>query len=95
MLGAGPQAAHEFQRILDRRGADPFSPFHAVAWLGLARACAMAGDVPRSLEAYESFLGGWKHADQDLPVLLEARAEYGRLEPGPQWQGDNNARHQQ
>jgi eukaryotic-like serine/threonine-protein kinase len=79
MLGAGPQAAHEFQRILDRRGSDLFSPFHAVAWLGLARARAMAGDVPRSLEAYESFLGGLKHADEDLPVLLEARAEYDRL----------------
>jgi DNA-binding winged helix-turn-helix (wHTH) protein/tetratricopeptide (TPR) repeat protein len=82
MLGAAPQAAHEFQHILDRRGSDPFSPFHAVAWLSLARARAMAGDVACSLEAYESFLAGWAHADQDLPVLLEARAEYDRLKRG-------------
>jgi DNA-binding winged helix-turn-helix (wHTH) protein/tetratricopeptide (TPR) repeat protein len=79
MLGSGLEAAEEFQRILDHRGSDPFSPFYAVAPLGLARARAMAGNVAGSLEAYEVFLANWTGADSDVPVLLEARAEYDRL----------------
>jgi DNA-binding winged helix-turn-helix (wHTH) protein/tetratricopeptide (TPR) repeat protein len=79
MLGSALQAAREFQRILDHRGSDPFSPFHAVALLGLARACAVARDIAGSLRAYEQFLRGWKDADPDVPVLLEAREEHGRV----------------
>jgi hypothetical protein len=75
MLGAGVQAAQEFQRILDHRGSDPFSPFHAVAPLGLARASAMAGEVKSSLQAYEQFLNNWTQADPDVPVRLQARSE--------------------
>ena len=79
MLGMARQAAEQFQRILDHRGTDPFSPFHAVAPLGLARAWAAAGDVDESLKAYERFLTTWTDADRDVPVLLEARDEYDRL----------------
>jgi DNA-binding winged helix-turn-helix (wHTH) protein/tetratricopeptide (TPR) repeat protein len=75
MQESGAQAAGEFQRILDRRGTDPFSPFHAVASVGLARARAMAGDVGESLRAYDAFLAGWADADEDVPILLEARHE--------------------
>jgi hypothetical protein len=78
-LGSGVDAAKEFQRILDRRGTDPFSPFHAVAPLGLARARAMAGDVTASVDAYERFLNGWRGADPEVPVLREAREECRRL----------------
>ena len=78
-LKAGAHAAAEFQRLLDRRGSDPFSPFHGVALLGLARAHAMAGDLAASVEAYERFLTNWRDADSDLPVLNEARNEYRRL----------------
>jgi DNA-binding winged helix-turn-helix (wHTH) protein/tetratricopeptide (TPR) repeat protein len=79
MRGAGFEAAHQFQRILDRRGTDPFSPFHAVARLGLARSLAMGGEVAASLEAYRQFLASWSQADPDIPVLREARDEYRRL----------------
>jgi hypothetical protein len=79
MLGAGFQAADEFRRILDRRGSDPFSPFHAVAWVGLARAHASTGNVAQSLQAYERFLEDWKDADPDVPVLLKAREDYETL----------------
>jgi tetratricopeptide (TPR) repeat protein len=79
MQGSGLKAAQEFQRILDHRGTDPFSPLHAVAWLGLARAQAIAGDKAGSLQAYEQFLKAWAAADPDVPVLLEAREEYDRL----------------
>jgi DNA-binding winged helix-turn-helix (wHTH) protein/tetratricopeptide (TPR) repeat protein len=82
MLGSGAAAAKEFQRILDCRGSDPFSPYCAVAPLGVARAQAVAGNVSISLQFYERFLAGWPEADSDVPVLLEAREEYDRLKGG-------------
>jgi len=79
MRGEGGRAAAGLQRILDHRGVDPFSPFYAVAPLGLARARAMAGDQAGSRQAYERFLAGWADADADVPVMLEARKEYHRV----------------
>ena len=79
MQGDGLGATHEFQRLLDHRGSDPFSPFHAVASLGLARGRALAGDDQGSLLAYEAFLSGWTQADPDVPVLRQAREECDRL----------------
>ncbi len=73
------EAASEFQRLLDHRGSEPFSPFYAIAPLGLARAHAMVGNTPAALEAYQQFLTSWFEADADVPVLLQAREEYNRL----------------
>jgi tetratricopeptide (TPR) repeat protein len=74
-LGSWAEAAEEFMRVLAHRGSDPFSPFHAIALVGLARAHAAAGNIPAALNAYEQFLADWTHADDDIPVLLEARGE--------------------
>jgi DNA-binding winged helix-turn-helix (wHTH) protein/tetratricopeptide (TPR) repeat protein len=79
MTRSGLQAAAEFQRILDHRGTDPFSPFHAVASLGLARGRAMTGDAAGGLEAYEHFLSGWAEADAEISVLVDARKECARV----------------
>jgi serine/threonine protein kinase/Flp pilus assembly protein TadD len=79
MNGDALKATTEFQRLLDRRGTDPFSPFHAVAPLHLARARVAAGDVAGARRAYERFFETWKDADADVPVLVQARDEYGRL----------------
>jgi anthranilate phosphoribosyltransferase len=78
-LGDGPAAAAQFQRVLDHRGADPFSPLVALSRLELAHALAVAGRRERSREAYDAFLEAWKDADADLPVLERARAERSRL----------------
>jgi DNA-binding winged helix-turn-helix (wHTH) protein/tetratricopeptide (TPR) repeat protein len=83
LMGAGEKAAEQFQRLLDHRGSEPFSPFHAVAPLGLARARAMTGDKAASLEAYGQFFTAWTGADRDIPVLRDAREEYVRLTRGP------------
>jgi hypothetical protein len=85
MLGAGPPALEQFQRLLDHRGSDPFSPFVAVAILGAARAHSVAGDVPSSLRAYERFLDEWSGADPDTPVVIEARHERERVRRGELW----------
>jgi predicted Zn-dependent protease len=78
-LKQGREAADEFQVILDRRGVDSFDPGRPLSYLGLARAASMAGDTSRSRKAYQDFLALWKDADQDLPVLIEARKEYESL----------------
>jgi tetratricopeptide (TPR) repeat protein len=80
--GAAGEAAAEFQSILDRRGADPFSPLCSLAWLGLARAGALAGDIDRSRKAYEKFFSIWEDADKDLVILRRAREGYGNHRRG-------------
>jgi eukaryotic-like serine/threonine-protein kinase len=47
--------------------------------LDLARAYAMQGDSTKARAAYEDFLALWKDADNDVPILLAAKAEYARL----------------
>jgi tetratricopeptide (TPR) repeat protein len=41
--------------------------------LGLARARLASGDSKGAIEAYSKLLVNWKHADPDLPDLLEAK----------------------
>jgi predicted Zn-dependent protease len=75
----GNEAAAEFKKILDNPGLDPFSPVHALAYLGLARANALNGDTAGARKAYQDFFAVWKDADADLPVLVQARKEYEQL----------------
>jgi hypothetical protein len=52
----------------------------ALACLGLARAFAMRGDTAKAGAAYQEFLTLWKEADPDIPILLQAKAEYVKLQ---------------
>ncbi len=72
-------AAVEAQKILDHPGLGLNFPLHALAQLQLARARAQAGDRAGALRAYEGFLGLWKGADSDIPILQRARFEDARL----------------
>jgi tetratricopeptide (TPR) repeat protein len=78
-LRAGKEAAVEFQEILDHRGYGPNSLYWALAHLGSARAAALMGDTAKSRKMYEAFLQLWKDADPDIPILIEAKAEYAKL----------------
>lgn len=85
-LGHGEQAAAEFRAILERRTALLATAFtygagyaYPAARLGLARALAKAGQSEASRKAYEEFLAGWKQADSDIPILIQAKAEYAAL----------------
>jgi tetratricopeptide (TPR) repeat protein len=78
----GQKAAAEFRKILDHRGVDALSPYHALARLGLARASALAGATADSRRAYQEFFAFWNDADPDLPILQRARSEYQHL-PSP------------
>ena len=73
------EAVGEFQRILDHRSIVLVDPMDAMARLQLARALALAGDTVKAKSVYIDLLTLWKNADLDIPVLNDARAEYGRL----------------
>jgi len=73
-------AATEFQKILDHRSLVGGFPLEALAHLGLARARALAGDTAGARTAYQDFFALWKDADPDIPILKEAKAEYGKLQ---------------
>lgn len=74
-LKRGPEAAAEFQRIIDHRGWNVLSPLWPLAHLGLARAATISGDTAAAQQAYQEFFRLWKDADPNLPVLVEARRE--------------------
>jgi hypothetical protein len=75
----GSAAATEFQKLLDHRGIVINFPLGALAHLGLARAYALSGDTAKGKTAYQDFFALWKDADPDIPILNEAKAEYGKL----------------
>ena len=76
-------AAAEFQRFLDHRGAATPSPVYPLAYVQQARAYTLIGDQTKARKAYQDFLALWKDADPDVPILREARAEYARLTVPP------------
>ena len=75
----GPEAAAEFQKILDHRGICLTAPECSLAHLQLGRARALSGDNAGARTAYQDFLALWKDADPDVPILKEAKAEYAKL----------------
>jgi tetratricopeptide (TPR) repeat protein len=75
----GSEAAAEFQKILDWPGVVINEPIGAFAHLGLARAYTLQGNTPKAKAAYQDFLGLWKDADPDIPILQQAKAEYAKL----------------
>ena len=78
-LKQGKEAAAEFQKILDHPGVVANLSTGALARLGLARAYALEGDTAKAKAAYKDFLNLWKDADSDVPVLIQAKAEYAKL----------------
>jgi eukaryotic-like serine/threonine-protein kinase len=75
----GKQAASDFQKIVDHRGVVTNSPIGALAFLGLARAYAQEKEVDKARATYEKFFTLWKGADPDIPVQMQAKAEYVKL----------------
>ena len=75
-----PEAAAEFQKILDHRGIVGADPIGVLAHLQLGRTFALAGDNVKAKRAYGDFLTLWKDADSDIPILVQAKAEYARLQ---------------
>jgi tetratricopeptide (TPR) repeat protein len=87
-LHKGAEAAAEFHKVLDHKGASwgatwvhPYwGQFYSLSYLGLARGSALAGDTAKARKAFQDFLTLWNHADPDIPILQQAKAEYARLQ---------------
>jgi hypothetical protein len=87
--GHGPEAAAEYQKILDHRGVVANGVTGSLAHLGLARAKALQaqsstggeadGARTRAREEYQTFLTLWKDADPDIPIYRAAKAEAAAL----------------
>jgi hypothetical protein len=80
-MGSGTEAAAEFQRYLDHSGINTVFPRHSLALLGLAQTYVPMKDTPRARKAYEDFLALWPEADPDIPILLQAKSEFRKLNP--------------
>jgi tetratricopeptide (TPR) repeat protein len=73
-------AAGEFQKILDHSGVVGNQPIGALAHLGLGRAYSLSGNTVKAKTAYQDFFALWKDADPDIPLLIQAKAEYAKLQ---------------
>jgi serine/threonine protein kinase/tetratricopeptide (TPR) repeat protein len=73
------EAIAEFQKILNRSHIVGNEPIGSLAHLGLARAYAMLGDNAKAEPAYRDFFALWQHADPDVPIFKQAKAEYAKL----------------
>ncbi|MGO9339654.1 MAG: winged helix-turn-helix domain-containing protein [Terracidiphilus sp.] len=84
----GMEAAAEFRKIADHKGINwasdwdhpNWGQYYSLSYLGMARGFALAGDSAKAKEAFQDFFALWKNADHDLPILLQAKVEYARLQ---------------
>jgi predicted Zn-dependent protease len=77
----GAEAAAEFEKILSHNGIAYWDPLLGkAALLQSGRAFALSGDMGKARQAYQDFLTSWEHADADIPILKQARAEYATLQ---------------
>jgi tetratricopeptide (TPR) repeat protein len=76
----GIAAAAEFQKLLDHRGIVGNFVTGSLARLQIGRAYAAAGDTAKAKVAYQDFFNLWKDADPDIPILMQAKAEYAKLQ---------------
>jgi serine/threonine protein kinase/tetratricopeptide (TPR) repeat protein len=79
LLDKGQEAADQFKTMLENAGIVRNFPLLALAHLGIARAYARSNNKEKSRAAYRDFLKLWKAADADVPVLLQAQAEYAKM----------------
>jgi eukaryotic-like serine/threonine-protein kinase len=80
-LGMRANEAAEFQKILNHPGVVFTDPVGAMARWQLAKAFSLSGDKAKAKAAYQNFLTLWKDADRDIPILIQAKAEYAKLQP--------------
>jgi hypothetical protein len=76
----GAAAAIEFKKIIDRNGVVSDSIVGPLARLGLARSYVLSGDTAKARTAYQDFFALWKDADPDIPILVQAKSEYAKLQ---------------
>jgi len=87
-LQMGAEAATEFRKILDHKGASWGSTwrypnwglYYSISYVGLARGSALEGNAANARRAFQDFFALWKDADRDIPILKQAQAEYAKFQ---------------
>jgi eukaryotic-like serine/threonine-protein kinase len=74
------QAQAQFQKILDHKGLAGAAIITPLSHLGIARAAVLANDTAKARTAYQDFFALWKDADPDVPILIQAKSEYAKLQ---------------
>ena len=77
-LRKGPEAAAEFRKIVDHRGAR-WGILYALSQVGLGRAALLSGDTALARRTYQDFFALWKNADGGARILREARKEFASI----------------
>jgi len=77
-LRKGAEAAAEFQKILDHKGAN-WGLYYPLSHVGLASSATQAGDSAKARKAFQDFFALWKEAEPDNPILIEAKKESATL----------------
>ena len=72
-LGRLDEAAAEYERILRLNPRSGLAHFH------LAEIFERKGERAKAREAFNAFLGAWRDADSDAPMVVEARRALARL----------------
>jgi eukaryotic-like serine/threonine-protein kinase len=78
--GQPAEASSEFNKIVIHRGLLMVDPLEAMARLQLARAYTKMGDKARAKAAYADLLSIWKDADRNLPLAMQARIEFSKMQ---------------
>jgi hypothetical protein len=73
------EALPEFQKVLDHPGIVLADPIGVLVHLQLARMYAAAGDIGRAKSHFGDFFGLLRNAENDIPILKQARIEYAKL----------------
>ena len=80
LMRRADEAIAEFQKMLNFPSLIVNCPLGPLAYLGLARAYTLQGDITKARAAYDEFFALWKDADQNIPVLKQAKLEYAKLQ---------------
>jgi DNA-binding winged helix-turn-helix (wHTH) protein/tetratricopeptide (TPR) repeat protein len=79
LLHRAEEAAAEYRKLIEHRGFMLACPLGALAHVGLGRALAASGETAKAQTAYQDFLALWKDADEDIPILKQAKTEYAKI----------------
>jgi eukaryotic-like serine/threonine-protein kinase len=72
-------AKRTWRKIINHPGLIQNELIGALAYVELGRAYSLTHDTNKAKAAYEQFFLVWKDADLDIPILQQARVEYGKL----------------
>jgi tetratricopeptide (TPR) repeat protein len=73
------EAAKGFAWLEEAESVNSFNASPALALANLARAQAHLGKTSEARKTYERLFKVWKDADANLPLLVQAKAEYAKL----------------